>query len=62
MFEIARWSFAHLATKTRPSCRHDGAPFGQSDRWRAKQHSERGRLPLRGVVCQIKGDWKMFKE
>ena len=59
IFEVVRWSFKQLAAKTWPSCRHDGTPFGPTDTWRKKKH---GSLPVRGVLCQIKGDWKMFKE
>eukprot|EP00959_Pyramimonas_sp_CCMP1952_P014908 315533-Pyramimonas_sp.AAC.1 len=62
IFEIARWSFARLAARTRPSRGSDSLPFRKSDKGMVEKHSERGRLVLRGVLCQIKGDWEIFKE
>ena len=62
IFEVIRWSFMHLAAQKWPSRRHDQTAFGRGDEWRARRYGEGRPLPVRGVICQIKGDWKMFKE
>ena len=62
MFEVIRWSFVCLAAGRWPSKRHDGSDFTSEDTWRKKQCKNKVRLPIRGVLAQLKGDWKMFKE
>lgn len=48
------WSFAALATGTKPTRRHDGRPFGDGDQTRSEQA---GQVMLKGAVVHVKGDW-----
>ncbi len=62
VFAVVQWSFVHLAAKRWPAARHDGSPFGAQDAWRKRRQVADATLPIGGVLCQIKGDWKMMKE
>ena len=63
VFDVLHWSFVHLGSKRWPSSRHDGSAFNaKTDSWRQRQRAADPMLPIGGVLCQIKGDWKMMKE
>ena len=54
------WSLRCVATKTCPDQRHDGSAFGSDDSKRKKW--ARGVLDIVALLCQVTGDWKMYKE
>ena len=57
---VLAWSFQCLTSGVFPACRHDGAPLAQAD---AKRTKKAGcALGIRGLVVDIRGDWKFFKE
>ena len=62
IFAVIQWSLQQLAVKMWPASRHDGTAFTQSDTWRSRMRSKAVSLPLGGVLCQIKADWKCMKE
>ena len=51
-----------LATGKRATCRHDGTPWEVSDRARAKLAAKKPDLPFRAALCEVRGDWKFYKE
>jgi hypothetical protein len=57
---VLAWSFQCLTSGKFPACRHDGAPWTKADAKRSKQGG--GPLGIRGLVVDIRGDWKFFKE
>ena len=60
LFEILCWSLQHAAAGVAPLKRHDGAPWEQSEHRRRKRAGQG--LGVRGVLCEIRGDWLMFAE
>ena len=59
IFRFLSWSFEALALGKFPSRRHDGLPFGGSERTRL----EEANMPcMRGAVVYIKGDWQEFSK
>jgi hypothetical protein len=57
---VLSWSFQCLTSGVFPACRHDGAPWAKTD---AKRKKNGGcALGIRGLVVDIRGDWKFFKE
>ena len=54
IMEVLAWSMRHLVQGSRPSCRHDGQPFNESDHKRAKKS---GNLPFQACLNQVRGDW-----
>ena len=56
---VLEWSFRHLVLNRNATCRHDNTPWTTSD---AKRSRFRGPVGCCGLLCQITGDWKMYKE
>jgi hypothetical protein len=50
ILEVFTWSLSMLATKQRPSCRHDGTMWIATDCWRSRIN---GSLPLE--QCEVVG-------
>ena len=46
----------------RATCKHDGTPWTVSDRARATLVAKEPDLPFRGALCEVRGDWKVYKE
>ncbi len=56
---ILKWSLQWLARGSWPSARHDGTPFGASDRSRARKASLS--LSCHAALVEIRGDWCFYK-
>ena len=58
LMDIIAWSLRCLRLGKYPTERHDGTPFKEKKRlaWAGTP------LPTKGILCQIRGDWKMWKE
>ena len=54
------WSLRCLLVGAYPSARHDNTPWELEDRSRAKV--SRQALPIRGLLIEIRGDWKCMKD
>ena len=59
---VFAWDLEHLATGKRATCRHDGTPWNASDSARAKLVAKEPEVPFRAALCEIRGDWKFYKE
>ena len=55
-----RWSFGVVAAGAWPRTRHDGAPFGEEERFRLEQSDKR--FPHKSMIMFLKGDWVEFSE
>jgi hypothetical protein len=60
LLTIFVWSLKWLALGTYPTARHDGHPWSPTDRRRQKLAGTA--LPVRGLLVEIRGDWKCMKE
>lgn len=60
ILSIISWSFQFLALGTYPSQRHDQDPWQSGDAARKKLAGKP--LGCQGVLVEVRGDWKMFKE
>jgi hypothetical protein len=60
ILEIVAWSFQQLLLGTHSSQRHDNTAFNKTDSKRAKMKGKP--LNVTGVLCEVRGDWKMFKD
>lgn len=60
IFEILTWSFICLIQGRLPTCRHNGDPFAENDRWRLKHQNFA--LPCFGFLAEIRADWKCLAE
>ena len=60
IFEVVSWSFRCLMTKRWPAARHDGGAWAAGDTKRARRAGQE--LPLRAVLAEVRGDWKMYLE
>lgn len=60
LLTIFVWSLKCLALGTYPTARHDGQPWCPSDRVRKGFAGQA--LPVRGILVEIRGDWKCMKE
>ena len=58
VFQVLAWSFDALALGCFPRCNHAGQEF--SEKFRRKLSGQS--LPCRGILTQIRGDWKMLKQ
>jgi len=60
LLTIFVWSLKFLALGTYPTARHDGQPWLLSDKVRSTSAGQA--LPVRGLLVEIRGDWKCMKE
>ena len=60
ILSLITWSFQCLAMGKYPTTRHDGAPWQPSDVDRKKMAGRT--LGCHGVLIEVRGDWKMYKE
>jgi hypothetical protein len=60
LLSVVVWSLESLAGGHWPRARHDASAWGISDARRARKAGEP--LGLRGVLVEIRGDWKFYKE
>lgn len=61
LLAVVCWSFQALSSGVYPARRHDGTPFDSpADAARRKLAGQP--LGCRGVLAEIRGDWKMMKE
>ena len=59
ILEVLCWSFRCLVAGKYPDTRHDGTPWNDSDKTRAKLTGDIG---ARGMLCQVRGDWSWYKQ
>jgi len=60
LFEVLSWSFTALMLGKHPAARHDNQPWQPQD---SQRKSVAGKpLALKGVCCEVRGDWKMVAE
>ena len=57
IMSVIAWSMRHLLIGSRPTCRHDGSPWWQSD---AKRSKKTGNLKFKACLVQVRGDWDWF--
>ena len=57
--DVFAWSMQLLATGEWPTCRHDGSPWCETDKTRAKWV---GSMGVRAILLQCRGDWSWMKE
>ena len=62
LLAVFAWDLEHLATGKRATCRHDGTPWNATDSARAKLAAKEPDLPFRAALCEVRGDWKFYKE
>ena len=62
LLAVFAWDLEHLATGKRATCRHDRTPWKASDMARAKLAAKEPDLPFRAALCEVRGDWKFYKE
>eukprot|EP00974_Lingulodinium_polyedra_P079733 7720822-Lingulodinium_polyedra.AAC.1 len=55
-----QWSLRQAALGCWPTKRHDALPWRATDTKRRKKTGNV--LGCTGILCQITGDWKMFKD
>ena len=55
--EVLCWSLQCLATGTKPSARHDGSSWLQSDKHRAARPEQGMSLGVQAVLAEIRADW-----
>jgi hypothetical protein len=61
IFAIVTWSLESLFAGRFPAARHDGEPFHPDlDGQRARRAG--AELGLSGVLCEVRGDWKMMSD
>ena len=58
IFEVIVWSMEALAAGLWPSVRHDQQTWSKADIARKKQAGQA--LGIRGVLCEVRGDWSMY--
>ena len=56
------WDLEHMATGKRATSRHNGDHWKASDKARAKLAAKEPDLPFRAALCEVRGDWKFYKE
>jgi len=54
ILEVFMWSLQCLKDEQFPSTRHDGAPWKENDKARARL---KGQLPAKCILCEIGGHW-----
>ena len=59
IFEILMWDLQALYKGAFPAARHDGKPWGPTDKSRASRRRELG---FRGALLQVRGDWMWYKQ
>lgn len=59
IMEVIAWSFRHLLSGCHPQCRHDGTPWHQSDKSRAKKE---GPLGFNAALVEVRGDWEFYSK
>ena len=57
---VLRWSMDQAAVGVMPQSLHDGSAWSATDVWRKRRAGRQ--LLCRGPVCQVTGNWKMFKD
>jgi len=60
IMQILAWSFSICALGIHPQSRHDGSPWGQGDKSRAKMSNQA--LSIKAVLAESKSDWKWLKD
>jgi hypothetical protein len=60
IFHVLAWSMRALLADQFPTARHDGAVWTSGDAYR--QRLQGRPLGLTATVCEVRGDWAMFKE
>ena len=55
------WSMRCLAAGLKPTCRHDGSAWLNSDKHR-QVNPEKGDLGVQAVLAEIRGDWKFLQK
>ena len=61
VMQVLCWSLEALAVGCWPQTRHDGSPFQKGEHF--ARHTNGGRpLPCKGLLVEIRGDWKMLKD
>ena len=58
-FNLMSWSFRNAFAQQMPLLRDDGNEFLGNDIWRKKRAG--AKIPLKAILCDMKGDWAMFK-
>ena len=60
ILNVIAWSFRVLREGKYPTTRHDGTPFTPGDdKYRLKHQ---GSALQHALLCEIRGDWKMYKD
>ena len=59
ILSVMTWSLRQAARGAFPACRRDGTPWAAEDVYRKRL---RGRIGCSALLCQITGDWKMYKD
>ena len=62
LLAVFAWDLEHMATGKRATSRHDGTHWKASDVARAKLAAKEPDLPFRAALCEVRGDWKFYKE
>ena len=60
VMQVMVWSLRQAALGIWPGCRHDGSAWTNTDVKRKGMRA--ASLELHGVLCQITGGWKMYKD